>query len=259
VSEAELHSLLETARRAALKAGPAILDIYNAADAPAARRKADASPVTVADEIAEKLIVATLSEGGSGIPAVAEELCERDGMPPEAPQRFWLVDPLDGTKEFLSRNGEFTVNIALIVDRRPVLGVVHVPALGTTYSGCGPGTARRQHGTAPSVAIAARPVPERGAVVVHSRSHESKAELARFLASLDAPTTRVSGSAVKFCLIAAGEADLYPRFGPTMEWDTAAGQAVLEAAGGSVTSLEGAPFGYGKTGFLNGGFIARGR
>jgi 3'(2'), 5'-bisphosphate nucleotidase len=259
VSERELRSLLEVARRAALRAGVAILDIYNAVDAPTVRTKADASPVTRADERAETLILEILAKEVPGIPVLAEETADREGLPGTAPSQFWLVDPLDGTKEFLRRNGEFTVNIALVEANKPVLGVVHVPATGVTYAAAGPGTATLAHGTAAAVPIAARPVPKRGAVVVHSRSHENEARLAAYLATLDEPTTRVSGSAIKFGLIAAGEADLYPRFGPTMEWDTAAGQAVLEAAGGAMTMPDGAPFRYGKPGFLNAGFLARGR
>lgn len=258
MSAADLRPLLEAAKRAALRAGVAILDVYNSAGAPNVRRKADASPVTQADERAEAIILEILAHEAPGIPVIAEESAEREGLPGHAPPRFWAVDPLDGTKEFIARNGEFTVNIALIEDGRPVLGVVHVPAQGLTYAAAGPGTAARQHGTAPSEPIAARPVPKRGVIVVHSRSHENAPKLTEFLAGLEAPTARISGSAIKFGLIAAGEADLYPRFGPTMEWDTAAGQAVLEAAGGSMTTLDGAPFRYGKPGFLNAGFIARG-
>jgi len=134
-----------------------------------------------------------------------------------------------------------------------------VPALAETFAAAGAGTATRQRGDAASQPIAARPIPSRGAVVVHSRSHENNEKLSAYLATLKQPVTRVSGSAIKFGLIAAGEADLYPRFGPTMEWDTAAGQAVLEAAGGSVTMPDGTPFRYGKPGFLNTGFVARGR
>ncbi|HLJ22447.1 MAG TPA: 3'(2'),5'-bisphosphate nucleotidase CysQ [Stellaceae bacterium] len=255
----ELRSLLEIARQAAHRAGVAILEVYNAADAPDVRHKADDSPVTRADERADAIIVEMLRAAAPGIPVIAEETAEREGLPGAAPPRFWLVDPLDGTKEFLRRNGEFTVNIALVEADRPVLGVVHVPALSETFASAGAGTATRQRGDAPPKPIAARPVPRRGAVVVHSRSHENNEKLAEYLATLEAPVTRVSGSAIKFGLIAAGEADLYPRFGPTMEWDTAAGQAVLEAAGGSVTTPEGPTFRYGKPGFRNAGFFARGR
>ena len=259
MSATELRSLLEVARRAAHRAGIAILEVYNAVEAPDVRRKADDSPVTRADERSEAIIVEMLRATAPDIPVVAEETAEREGVPVAPPPRFWLVDPLDGTKEFLRRNGEFTVNIALVEGDRPVLGLVHVPALAETFAAAGPGTATRQQGDAPPRPIAARPVPSRGAVVVHSRSHENNEKLAEYLGRLEAPVTRVSGSAIKFGLIAAGEADLYPRFGPTMEWDTAAGQAVLEAAGGSVTTPDGAPFRYGKPGFRNAGFFARGR
>lgn len=259
MSAADLDSLLEVARRAARRAGIAILEVYNAVDAPSVRHKADDSPVTRADERAEAVILEILRAETPAIPVIAEETCEREGVPGQAPPRFWLVDPLDGTKEFLRRNGEFTVNIALVEGDRPVLGVVHVPALSETFAAAGAGTATRQRGDAAPQAIFARPVPPRGAVVVHSRSHENNEKLAAYLATLEAPTTRVSGSAIKFGLIAAGEADLYPRFGPTMEWDTGAGQAVLEAAGGRMTTPDGAPFRYGKPGCRNGGFFARGR
>ncbi len=182
-----------------------------------------------------------------------------EGAPLAAPPRFWLVDPLDGTREFAARNGEFTVNIALVEGDRSVLGVVLVPVTGTIYAACGPGTATRQDGDAPAVAIAARRPPREGAVVAHSRSHRDDRRLDAYMALLPGATRRICGSAVKFCLVAAGEADFYPRFGPTMEWDTAAGQAVLEAAGGRVTTLDGAPLRYAKPGFLNPDFIAAGR
>jgi len=157
-----------------------------------------------------------------------------------------------------SRNGEFTVNIALVENTRPVLGVVLAPAQGTAYWG-GSAGAWRQRGDGAAEPIAARPVPPAGAVVLHSRSHADETRLDAYTATLPQSTRRVSGSSIKFCLIAAGEADLYPRFGRTMEWDTAAGQAVLEAAGGRVTTLDGAPLRYGKPGFENPDFIARGR
>ena len=259
MSPADLRDLLEAARHAAHRAGIAILEVYNHIDAPAVRQKADASPVTLADERAEAIIVEILAAEAPGIPVVAEETCEREGVPGDCPSCVWLVDPLDGTKEFLRRNGEFTVNIALLDGDRPVLGLVHAPALGETFAAAGPGTATLQRGDAAPRLISTRPVPRRGAVVVHSRSHENHEKLSAYLATLDAPTTRVAGSALKFGLIAAGEADLYPRFSPTMEWDTAAGQAVLEAAGGSVTTPDGAPLRYGKPDFRNAGFFARGR
>jgi 3'(2'), 5'-bisphosphate nucleotidase len=253
---AETEELLEVIRDAALAAGAAILEVY--AEPFAVEQKADDSPVTRADQLAEAIIIARLRAATPEVPIIAEELCAADGVPAAAPRRFWLVDPLDGTKEFIRRNGEFTVNIALVENRRPVLGVVHAPALQAMYFGAA-GRAFRQRDGAPPEAIAAQPVPTEGAVVLHSRSHADEARLAEFVAALPGAQRRLSGSAIKFCLIAAGEADLYPRFGPTMEWDTAAGQAVLEAAGGSVTTFDGAPLVYGKPGCRNPDFLARGR
>jgi 3'(2'), 5'-bisphosphate nucleotidase len=252
----DLERLLAVTFDAARRAGDAIMEVY-AGDF-AVGHKADASPVTLADQRAETIILAALAAAVPGIPVVAEEQCEADGLPGAAAELFWLVDPLDGTKEFISRNGEFTVNIALIRRGEPILGMVHVPALGTTYAGTGPGSARRWHGDAAAETIAARHPPPQGLVVVHSRSHENNEKFAAYLVGKKIAEKRVCGSSVKFCQLAAGEADLYPRFGPTMEWDTAAGHAVLVAAGGSMTTLDGAEFRYGKQGFRNPGFIARG-
>jgi 3'(2'), 5'-bisphosphate nucleotidase len=253
----ELERLLAVSFEAARRAGEAIMEVY-AGDF-AVARKADSSPVTLADQRAETIILAALAAAATGIPVIAEERAEAEGLPAETGDLFWLVDPLDGTKEFISRNGEFTVNIGLIQAGVPILGMVHVPALGVTYGSAGPGTARRWRGNAPVEPIAARRPPPGGLVVVHSRSHENNEKFDAYLLGKNITEKRVCGSSVKFCLLAAGEADLYPRFGPTMEWDTAAGHAVLIAAGGSVTTLEGAPFVYGKTGLRNPGFIARGR
>jgi 3'(2'), 5'-bisphosphate nucleotidase len=253
----DLDRLLAVSLEAARHAGAAIMEVY-AGDF-AIRRKDDASPVTLADHRAEAIICPALRAAAPGIPVVAEEECEAQGVPKVAADRFWLVDPLDGTKEFISRNGEFTVNIALVEHGIPVLGIVLVPITGVAYSGAGPGTARRwRDTTSPAELIAARPVPPQGLTVVHSRSHESSAALDAYLADKRVAEKRVSGSSVKFCLLASGEADLYPRFGPTMEWDTAAGHAVLLAAGGSVATHEGTQLTYGKPGFRNPGFIARG-
>ena len=252
---AEHRLLLDMACAAAHAAGAAILDIY--CQDFTVRQKADDSPVTRADERAEAIIEERLAAGAPDIPVIAEERCAAQGLPSVAPPRFWLVDPLDGTKEFIRRNGEFTVNIALIEGDRPVLGVVHVPSQGVTYAAAG-GATRRRSGEMPQP-ITARPIPRRGAVVVHSRSHADEQRLSEYVATLPDAERRLAGSALKFCLLAAGEADLYPRFGPTAEWDTAAGQAVLEAAGGAVATLDGAPLRYGKPGFCNPDFIARGR
>jgi 3'(2'), 5'-bisphosphate nucleotidase len=253
-----LQSLIYTAQRA----GGAIMAVY-ATDL-AVRDKADASPVTVADEAAEKMILQDLANIAPEIPVVAEESVAA-GRVPVVADRFFLVDPLDGTKEFISRRDEFTVNIALIENGEPVLGVVFAPARRELYWG-DVRAGRAGHigsdpdGTMPSLgsAIAARLAPPRGLVAVASRSHRTP-ETDAFLANYPVTEFKSIGSSLKFCLIAAGEADLYPRIGTTMEWDTAAGQAVLMAAGGRVTTLEGAPFRYGKPGFKNGNFVARGR
>jgi 3'(2'), 5'-bisphosphate nucleotidase len=185
-------------------------------------------------------------------------LVESEGLPPWA-ARFWAVDPLDGTREFIAKNGEFAVNIGLVEDGIPILGIVHGPAVGVTYAACGPGTAtRRRYGGQPEP-IGARTPPPDGLVVIQSRSHDNSRRLAEFLASYPVRERKKCGSALKFGVIAAGEADLYPRFGTTMEWDTAAGQAILEAAGGQVETLAGAPLAYGKPGLKNEGFLAWGR
>lgn len=253
---AEHDTLLAIACAAAHEAGVAIMEIYGQDFA--VRRKADTSPVTQADERAEAIIERRLAAAAPDIPIIAEERCAAQGVPATAPPRFWLVDPLDGTKEFVSRNGEFSVNIALVEGNRAVLSVVHVPSQGVTYTAAAGKATRRRDGEAPQP-IQARRVPPRGAIVVHSRSHGDDRRLAEYIATLSDAKTRLSGSAIKFCLVAAGEADIYPRFGPTAEWDTAAGQAILEAAGGAVTTLDGAPLRYAKPGFRNPDFIARGR
>ncbi len=250
------EQLLETARRAALAAGEAILRVY--ATAFDVQQKIDNTPVCEGDLASERIIVAMLSEAFPDIPIASEELVAAEGVPPWT-ARFWVVDPLDGTKEFIARNGEFAVLIALIEHGVPVLGVVHGPALGVTYAACGPGTATRQLGSGKPEPIQARTPPPDGLVVIHSRSHENSRRLAEFLQSYPVRGREKCGSALKFGAIAAGEADFYPRFGTTMEWDTASGQAILEAAGGRVESLDGAPLRYGKPGLKNDGFLAWGR
>jgi 3'(2'), 5'-bisphosphate nucleotidase len=248
--------LLETARRAALLAGEAILKVY--ATPFDVQQKTDKTPVTEADLASERIIVAILTEAFPDIPIVSEEAVEAEGLPPSS-ARFWVVDPLDGTKEFIARNGEFAVLIALVEDGRPVLGTVHCPAVGVTYTACGPGTATRwRNGGRPEPIRAHTPSPD-GLVVIHSRSHENSRRLAEFLAYYPVIERKSCGSALKFGVIAAGEADLYPRFGTTMEWDTAAGQAILEAAGGRVETFAGVPLTYGKPGLKNDGFLAWGR
>ena len=235
-------------------AGDAILAVY-ATDF-AVRGKADASPVTEADERAEAVILAGLARLTPDIPVVAEEAVAA-GRIPRVGERFWLVDPLDGTKEFINRNGEFTVNIALIEDGRPVLGVVFAPALDRLFAGAaGAGAFVEDCGA--RRAIACRKVPAAGLTVVASRSHGDAAALEAFLAGRRVASQTNAGSSLKLCLVACGEADVYPRLGRTMEWDIAAGDAVLRAAGGRVCTLDDTPLGYGKPDFANPHFAAWG-
>jgi 3'(2'), 5'-bisphosphate nucleotidase len=250
----DLAYLLAAIRPLAEEAGAAALRYYGAAEA---RLKTDGSPVTAADQAAEDIILAALADLTPEIPVIAEEATAKGLAPEVAGRRFWLVDPLDGTREFLSGNGEFTVNIALIEDGHPILGVVVAPALGQSYSGHGPGTATLAdaEGERP---IRVRPIPPEGETIVGSRSHGDPAAMERFMADRRVAAFRAAGSSLKLCLIARGEADFYPRFGPTMEWDIAAGHAVLSAAGGRVLTLERGPFLYGKPHYRNGPFIASG-
>ena len=256
MSELDRGALTRTIRDIALAAGAEILTYTG--DAVAAREKADRSPVTAADEAAERLIVEALSRATPDIAIVAEEQMARGETVPPAGGRFWLVDPLDGTREFLAGNGEFTVNIALIDQHLPVLGTVYLPAQRRLYYASGPGEAFLEAGDGAARPLAVRPAPAAGLVVMASRSHGNPRTDA-YIAKLDVARLARAGSSLKFCLIAAAEADHYPRLGPTMEWDTAAGHAVLRAAGGSVRTLDGAELGYGKPGFKNPEFVARGR
>jgi 3'(2'), 5'-bisphosphate nucleotidase len=252
---APYEHMLEIAYCAALAAGEAILRVY--ATAFDVRLKTDNTPVCEADLASERIIVAMLSKAFPDILIASEELVEAEGLPPSS-RRFWVVDPLDGTKEFVARNGEFAVLIALVEDGSPVLGIVHGPAVGVTYTACGPGTATRwSNGGQPEPIHTHAPSPD-GLVVIHSRSHENSRRLAEFLAYYPVRKRKKCGSALKFGVIAAGEADLYPRFGTTMEWDTAAGQAILEAAGGWVETFAGTRLRYGKPGLKNDGFLAWG-
>ena len=251
-----LRLLADAIRNIALRAGQEILSIYESDFA--VRRKADRSPVTVADEVAERLILSELARLDPDLQVLAEESFAHGVAPDVGERPFWAVDPLDGTKEFIRRNGEFTVNIGLVADRAPVAGVVYAPALRVLYLAAGAGTAVVETGGAAPHPIAAR-VPEAdGLVVVASRSHDGPRTDA-YLKTVLVRRTRVMGSSLKFCLVAAGKADLYPRIGPTNEWDTAAGHAVVIAAGGSVRTVAGAELRYGKPGFRNGPFIVRGR
>jgi 3'(2'), 5'-bisphosphate nucleotidase len=251
-------SLLDIAIRAALAAGEAIMRVY--AEPFEVVQKSDQTPLTEADLASERVIVKMLTEAFPDIPIVSEETAPEDGFKPPA-ARFWCVDPLDGTKEFVAKNGEFCVCIGLIEDERPVLGVVHGPARAVTYGANGAGTAIRIQGSGAPEAISAHAASPEGLVVIHSRSHENSRRLAEYFADKPTPILRrdICGSALKFGVLAAGEADFYPRFGTTMEWDTAAGQAILEAAGGSVIDLAGERLRYGKHDLKNTGFLAWGK
>ncbi len=254
--DAAVASLLPTVRTIAHEAGQVILRFYN--DGIDVATKVDGSPVTQADQAAEAVIVPALHHLLPGVPVVAEEAMAAGHKPDISGGRFWLVDPLDGTKEFISRNGEFTVNIALIENGVPVLGVVYAPATGDMYTAAGPGTAvhcaegRHDH------PIAVRTPPADGLTVVASRSHGSGSVLDDFLGKFSVKDRVSCGSSLKFCTVASGKADLYPRFGPTSEWDTAAGHAVLIGAGGRVEQPDGSPLVYGKDDILNPHFVAYG-
>lgn len=243
----------------AVRAGEAIMNVR--ADATRPDYKADGSPVTAADIKADEVIRGCFQRNLPHLPVVTEETCA--GAPVVEAERFILVDPLDGTKEFIRGKSEFTVNIALIEGRRPVAGAVYAPALHQLYIG---GTnaykldARAGEGTlsfSKMHPIAVRPPPAAGYCAVVSRSHFDAATR-QWIEHHAITDLRPSGSSLKFCVIAEGEADVYPRLAPTMEWDTAAGHAVLLAAGGTVTDLEGRPMHYGKPEYRNGNFVAWG-
>ena len=243
---ASADPLLASLIDAALAGGREVMAVYRTDFV--VEHKADDSPVSAADRRAEAAIVARLSAANPDTPIIAEEAVSA-GTIPAVSETFFLVDPLDGTKEFVSRNGEFTVNIALIEDGMPAVGVVLAPALGLAYAGSRAGAWKGT--TKPALdeirgwtAIRTRasgPAP----VAVASRSHGNAATESA-LASANAGARRCIGSSLKFCLLAEGQADFYPRLGPTMEWDTAAGDAVLRAAGGMVVTLDGEPLRYGK-------------
>ncbi|MCF6370060.1 3'(2'),5'-bisphosphate nucleotidase CysQ [Rhizobium halophilum] len=255
--------LLEAFQTAALLAGRAILDFYQ--QKPAVAEKADHSPVTEADERAERIILEHLWKIAPDLPVIAEEEVARGNIP-QIGARFVLVDALDGTREFIAQRSEFTVNIALIQNGIPTLGFVYAPAQAVAYCGSGAG-AKRLHVDADFRVVAQHAICVRkmplSPLALSSRSHES-CQTIDYLQRNGITQVRRLGSSLKFCLVAEGAADLYPRFGRTMEWDTAAGDAVLRAAGGFVKTLEGAALTYGKTArvgqddFVNPDFIASG-
>lgn len=257
-SEKLLNEVLAIARRA----GEAILEVYNAADELQIQSKADNSPLTIADERSNQCIVDGLQALDASIPIVSEESPLPAFDVRAKWSRFWLVDPLDGTKEFIKRNGEFTVNIALIEQGVPVLGVVLAPAINTTYLGALGVGAFREKGNAGREPIRVRSLPKTEITVIGSRSHGADA-LNALLADLRAQFSEVHmsnmGSSLKFCKVAEGEADLYPRLTPVCEWDAAAAHAVLSAAGGEVFRPDLQPMRYNtKEDLLVPQFIAAG-
>lgn len=243
----------------AVEAGGVVWNHFNAGVD--VERKTDLSPVTIADRDAEAVILAGLAKAAPDIPVVAEEEAAA-GRIPDVTNRFFLVDPLDGTKEFIGRGTDFTVNIGLIENGRPTMGVVYAPARGALYWGdVAQGEAWRADQPPHGVRGPARPIavrePARPPVAVASKSHNTPETEAWLTAA--GVVERVSiGSSLKFVLVASGEADVYPRPAPTMEWDTAAGDAVLRAAGGRVLDLDGDLLAYGKPRFFNPGFLATG-
>ena len=247
--------LLQKLRAIAIRAGGEILKVYRTNFA--VDKKADSSPVTAADRASEALITQALrAEITDAFPIVAEEAFAQGRGTAPAAGPFWLVDPLDGTKEFVARNGEFTVNIALIENGKPVAGVVHAPAGELAYWG-GPMGSFRAKGDGSPQPISCRPAPTKGLIATISR-HHSTPEVNAYLDKLGIEKRIVAGSSLKFCRIAEGLADVYPRFGRTMEWDTAAGHAVLRFAGGRIVDRAGTDLAYGKPGYENPDFIAEG-
>ncbi|MFI5360876.1 MAG: 3'(2'),5'-bisphosphate nucleotidase CysQ, partial [Elusimicrobiota bacterium] len=226
----------------AREAGREILEVYDSGKATAAL-KADRSPLTAADLRSHRLIVRRLGELTPAVPVLSEESAEISFEERSRWRRYWLVDPLDGTKEFLARNGQFTVNIALIDGHDPALGVVHVPATDTCYRGLPGAGAWRQTAGAPAAPIRAARLAAAPVRVAGSRSHRGDS-LDGFLERVGPHALLAMGSSLKFCLVAEGEADVYPRLGPTSEWDTAAAHAVVTGAGGKVSRVDGLPLRY---------------
>ena len=238
----------------AIEAGDAILDVCNTNFD--VKLKSDKSPVTEADERAEEIILKGLAKISPETPVIAEESFSAGERPDVGGGLFWLVDALDGTRAFVKNLDEYTVNIALVYNQVPVLGVVHAPAIKRTFWGS-KGGAFCKNDTSKKRMIKTRPFPKDGITVVTSRSQ--RIEERKFLDRYLLKNVLCIGSSLKLCMIAAGEADMYPRFGPTSEWDIAAGHAILSAAGGTLTNIDGSPFLYGKKNILNPHFVAKGQ
>lgn len=256
LSDHDIGALADPVREIAARAGAVIEAIRAGGFGVAA--KDDRTPVTDADHAAEAVILPALRQLTPDFAIVSEEAADRGETGEIGAGPAWLVDPLDGTREFVEGGKEYSVNIGLVADRRPVFGVIHGPALGVTYWTAGRTGAFRAEGGGSGEPIAVRRQPQAGPTVVTSRFHGRSGRLAEYLDSLAIVERIFMSSALKFGVLAEGRADVYPRFGRTSEWDTAAGHAILRAAGGRVATLEGDELAYGKPGYLNPGFIARG-
>jgi 3'(2'), 5'-bisphosphate nucleotidase len=243
-----LPELIRQVCNLATQAGEQVMHFYrNGANV---TFKADASPLTAADQASHVFLMKSLQDLLPGAPIVSEESDGVTNRSVDHANLFWLVDPLDGTKEFVKKTNEFTVNVALIKDRLPLLGVVHAPALSLTYYGGRDFGAWRQAGREQATSIRTRGAGSSQFGVVASKDHAGPL-VSAMLARLTNPQLRSMGSSLKFCLVAEGKADIYLRDLPTMEWDTAAAQCIVEAAGGGVYSLDGEPLHYGKSGLKN--------
>ena len=243
-----LNRLVELTRQA----GRAVMTVYDRPGAASVDTKADSTPLTEADLASHRCLVLGLEGMLAGVPVVSEE--DEASLVHRKPQgRFWLIDPLDGTKEFIARNGEFTVNVALVEQGRPVLGLVFAPVLDELFVGSAQGAVVHRHGGTTPIAV--RRPPRRPLRIVASKSHMNP-ETRAFIDGLGPADLVQAGSSLKFCRVAEGSADCYPRLGPTAEWDTAAAQAVVEAAGGVVTTVEGEPLVCGKPDLINPSFVA---
>jgi 3'(2'), 5'-bisphosphate nucleotidase len=249
----DLHAVGEALLPIVERAGAAIMQVYGQGFT--VQSKEDNSPLTLADLESQRIIIEGLTQVTPEVPILAEESAQAPWAERQTWRELWVVDPLDGTREFVKRNGEFTINIALVREHEPVLGVVAAPALGLLYWGAvGVGAFSHHRGEAEMRIHVS--LPQNPLRVVGSRSHATP-ETAGYLARLGPHVMTGIGSSLKFCLLAEGKADLYPRFGPTSEWDTAAGQALLEAAGGHVTRLDGHRLRYNcRDSVINGDFLA---
>ena len=255
----EYQSMLKAVGNIAYEAGMEIMKFYSKNYD--SHFKTDGTPVTEADVAAESIILPALQSLTPEIPIVSEESAAGGHIPDISGKNFWLVDPLDGTREFIKGSDEFTVNIGLVINLEPVLGILYSPAKNVTYFGSGLGSAmKKEKGSSPK-SINCREIPSKGLDVLVSRSYSTSKRLDDYLSSKKVHSRIPCGSALKFGLLAAGEADLYPRVGPTYEWDTAAGHAIILAAGGNLSTFSGNPLSYGKSEdkFLNPGFIAFGQ